>query len=234
MRVIYKFTIKTSNRFYVGQYSGDNFKNYWGSGHMWLRFLKGIQRKYPTCWKRLVKREILWQGECNQKTLDKLEEVYIRREHAHYSEGLGGCNILWGTANEFGSGSPMKDPDVARRVTEKIRGRRGAKRSEEGKKNISIGEKRSWINADSRRKLISDRMNAYMANGGKENLQRKMTGRVFSEEHKRKIKESHADFSGKNHPCYGMRYKWINNGIINKWLLDGNPLPSGFSFCKIK
>ena len=128
----------------------------------------------------------------------------------------------------------MKDPDVARRVTEKIRGRRGAKRSEEGKKNISIGEKRSWINADSRRKLVSDRMKAYMANGGKENLQRKMTGRVFSEEHKRKIKESHADFRGKNHPCYGMRYKWINNGIINKWLLDGNPLPSGFSFGKIK
>ena len=234
MRVIYKFTIKTSNRFYVGQYSGNNFKNYWGSGHMWLRFLKGIQRKYPTCWKQLVKRDVLYQGECNQKTLDKLEEVYIRREHAHHSEGLGGCNILWGTANEFGSGSPMKDPDVARRVTEKIRGRRGAKRSEEGKKNISIGEKRSWINADSRRKLISDRMKTYMANGGKENLQRKMTGRVFSEEHKRKIKESHAAFSGTNHPGYGMRYKWINKGIINKWLLDGNPLPSGFSFGKIK
>ena len=120
--IIYKFTIKTNGRFYVGQSTaGEKFENYWGSGSMWYDYIKGLQRKYPTCWKRLVKREILWQGECNQKTLDKLEEVYIRREHAHYSEGKGGCSILWGTANEFGAGSPMKDPLAQRKCSLAVR-----------------------------------------------------------------------------------------------------------------
>lgn len=83
---------------------------YDGSGKTWERFCKGLKRKFPTCWRKLIKHE-----------------------KAHYSYEVGGCNILWGTANNFGSGSPMKDPMIAAKVTKQLRGRRGAKRSEEGK-----------------------------------------------------------------------------------------------------
>src|SRR5574344_1416501 len=107
--IIYKFIILTNKKYYVGQTTNViGFESYWGSGKIWNLYLKNVKKKFPHCWQKLIKREILWQGECNQKTLDKLEEIYIRREHALYSENLGGCNVLPGTANKFGSINPSK------------------------------------------------------------------------------------------------------------------------------
>ena len=207
---------------------GDRFYSYWGSGHLWVKFIKGVRRKFPTCWKKLIKREILYQGNCTQAALDKLEEIYIRKEHALYSERRGGCNILPGTANKFGSGSPMKDPDVARRVTEQLRGRRGAKRSKQARKNMSVAAKKSWIGADERRKIISIKSKEYMKNGGAEYLSRVRKGHSVSDETRRKIKQNHADFRGKNHPCYGIKYRWVTNGVKNVRLHEGEESPNGF------
>ena len=151
-----------------------------------------------------------------------------------YSENLGGGNILPGTANKFGSGSPMKDPEVARRVTEQLRGRKGAKRTEEGKRNISIGEKRSWINADDRRKIVAEKVSYYMQHGGAEKLSKERKGIKFSEETKRKISENHADFRGDKHPLYGSRFIWITNGIENKRFNGGElEIPIGWRKGKI-
>ena len=238
--IIYKFTILAgvsyngNKPYYVGQYVGNNFNSYWGSGKFWAKFLKGVKNKFPTCWKKLIKREVLYQGECNQKTLDKLEEIYIRKNFALYSNGLGGCNILPGIANGFGSGSPMKDPEVAKRVTEQLRGRRGARRSEQAKKNMSIAAKKSWIDANERRKYIGDRVRNYMKNGGAEYLSRVRKGHEVSEETRLKIKQNHADFRGDKHPCYGIKYRWITNGIKNVRLNDGCDIPDGFYFGRIK
>ena len=43
--IIYKFTILTNKRFYVGQYSGDRFEIYWGSGKMWNNYLSNLKKK---------------------------------------------------------------------------------------------------------------------------------------------------------------------------------------------
>lgn len=152
--IIYKFEIISEFRFYdrfpfyVGQHWG-KIDSYWGSGKIWNDFLRRLKLKYPTCWQKLIKREILWRGECNQKTLDKLEEVYIRREHAHYSYRKGGCNVLWGTANGFGSGSPMKDDFCKKKQAKSLKDfyercghpMKGRKFSEESKKKMSESHK---------------------------------------------------------------------------------------------
>lgn len=231
---IYKFTILAGvlynghKPYYVGQYVGDKFYSYWGSGRLWVRFVKGLKNKFPSCWRKLIKREVLFEGKCSQKTLDKLEEIYIRKNFAIYSNGLGGCNILSGTSVNFGSGSPMKDPDVARRVTEQLRGRKRKPHSEETKRIMSISAKKSWINADERRKSISEKVSKRMQNGGAEYLSRVRKGHEVSEETRLKIKQNHADFHGKNHPCYGIRYRWVTNGKENIRLHYDKDIPSGF------
>ena len=247
MPYIYKFTIlykgcKYCNHqpFYVGQttlkvskeefLSKDRFV-YDGSGRIWLKFCRYLTNKFPKCWRKLVKREILFYSEiCSQKALDKLEEYYIKKCKAHYSYKQGGCNVLWGTANKFGSGSPMKDPMIAKIVTKKITGRRGAKRSLQGRLNQSIAAKKSWKNADERRIKMSESLRRYMQNGGAKKLSLQRMGHKVSDETKRKISLHHADFSGDKNPNWGKKYKWINNGIIQKKLYNGNKLPTGFIY----
>ena len=239
--IIYKFTIMSSLRyfghkpFYVGQFMRDISKEqflrndcfvYDGSGKTWERFCKGLKRKFPICWRKLIKREVLFYSEnCSQKALDRMEEYFIKREKSHYSYEVGGCNILWGTANNFGSGSPMKDPIIAAKVTKQLRGRRGAKRSEEGKRNISIAAKKSWKDAEQRRKRVSKAVSEYMRNGGAEKLSNERRGKKFSIETRIKISKNHADFTGSN---------WINNGVVNKRLNKGETLPAGFNYGRTK
>lgn len=246
--IIYKFTIKTSNRFYVGQYSGNKFNQYCGSGSMWRDVLKGLQKKYPSCWKQLVKREILWQGECNQKTLDKLEEIYIRREHANYSEKLGGCNILWGTANEFGSGSPSKDDLVKKKISKSRKGKHAAEEhhmfgkhwDEETKKQNSIsnigkqrGEKhwnygKHW-DEETRRKISESNkgrqswLGLHHTEETKRKLSEHFTGKKWKDESKLKMKKT---MTGKGNPMYGKIR--INNGVVNSVISIGEIIPDGF------
>ena len=248
--IIYKFTILTSLKyfghkpFYVGQFSRNISRErflrndcfvYDGSGKTWERFYEGLRRKFPTCWRKLIKREILfYSNNCSQKVLDAMEAYYIKKEKAHYSYHLGGCNILWGTANKFGSGSPMKDPMVAKKVTAKIRGRKGAKRSAIGRINMSIAAKKSWKNAENRRKIVSNAVSEYMRNGGAKKLSNKRKGKKFSIETRMKISKNHADFKGSKHPLFGVKYDWINNGKINKRLNKGDKMPAGFIYGRIK
>ena len=117
--IIYKFTIITKYKFdghkpfYVGQHFGlDDFDTYPGSGAIWTDFITRLKLDFPTCWRKLIKREVLYQRPCSQIALDVLEAHFIKKEQSHYSYKKGGCNILWGTANSFGSGSPSKDPSA--------------------------------------------------------------------------------------------------------------------------
>ena len=239
--IIYKFTIIAKYKydghkpFYVGQHVGeDDFDNYDGSGSIWNNFLDRLKKDYPKNWRKLVKREVLYVSECSQKTLDTMEAYYIKKCKSHYSYHIGGCNILWGTANKFGSGSPMKDPIIAKKVTDKIRGRRGAKRSAIGRMNMSIAAKKSWKNAESRRKKVSNAISEYMRNGGAKKLSNERKGKKFSIETRMKISKNHADFKGSKHPLFGVKYDWINNGVINKRLNKGDKMPAGFIYGRIK
>ena len=155
--IIYKFTILARYRmdghkpFYVGQHweriSVDNFilrkrSNYYGCGRIWNKFVKRIKQDYPNNWHKFIKREVLYASEMvNQKGLDVLEEYYIKKEKAHYSFGLGGTNVLWGTANKFGSGSPAKDPLVRKIIREKAKERMNRPEVKEHMRKLFSGDR---------------------------------------------------------------------------------------------
>lgn len=126
--IIYKLTILAKYKFYgqrpfyVGQHWGmEDFNSYFGGGTIWNDFLNVVKKDYPLHWKKFVRREILYQGACDQRALDFLEQYYIKREMAHYTEEKGGCNVLRGTANAFGAGSPMKDENCKRKQAESLK-----------------------------------------------------------------------------------------------------------------
>lgn len=216
--IIYKFTILINKKFYVGQYSGNKFYLYWGSGSIWNDYLSSLKKKYPNCWKRLVKREILWQGECNQKMLNKLEEVYIRRERSHYSKGLGGCNILQGSANEY---NPAKNiitrNKMSQRKKELFSSERGIltrkKMSQhhanvKGKNNPCFGT--MWITNGEKSKRIFLHEEIpdgwFRGNNKVSNKNNPMYGKT-GEKHpcfgKKRTKEQIEKMRGKNNPMYG-------------------------------
>ena len=132
--IIYKFTIlskyKKDNHkpFYIGQHwckSVDDFLcrdyPYYGSGKIWNSFINRLKKDYPDKWHYFIKREVLCTVTNNsQKTLDRLEEFWIKREKSHYSYKLGGCNVLWGAARKRGMLNPMKDPNIVKRVSFKL------------------------------------------------------------------------------------------------------------------
>lgn len=96
--IIYKFTIIAKYKFdghkpfYVGQhwekrsiehFSSSSVSNYDGSGKIWNNFIKRLKQEFPTCWRKLIKREVLYASELlNQKGLDILEEYYIKKEQS--------------------------------------------------------------------------------------------------------------------------------------------------------
>lgn len=247
--IIYKFTILAGVKyfgckpFYIGQHydiSNEEFlsiyNNYIGSGVSWVKRINELKSKQPEKWRHFIKREILYSGkDISQAALDALEKHYIKKYKSHYSFRKGGCNILIGTANNFGSGSPMKDPQIAYKVTSKLKGRKGAKRSDVGKINMKIAAKKSWENNFKRKELARQLQTERMKNGGADNLRKKFKGRKFTEDWKRKISENHADFSGEKHPRFGVKYIWITNGIKNKcWSGDCNNIPDGYYRGKIQ
>lgn len=182
--IIYKFTILTNKRFYVGQHVGENLNRYWGNGRVWKNFVRYLRKKYPTCWKKLIKKEILFKGECNQKLLDKLEEVYIRKEHALKSEKMGGCNILPGTANGFGSINPSKIEGVQERIRSKKIGKYRGENSPWYGKHLSEETKRK-ISEKAKKRLSNPENNG-------------MYGKHHSEETRKKISEKAKGRIGNN------------------------------------
>lgn len=49
-----------------------------------------------------------------------------------------------------------------------------------------------------------------------------------------KISKNHADFKGSKHPLFGVKYDWINNGVINKRLNKGDKMPAGLFMVELK
>ena len=247
--IIYKFTIVAKYKFdghrpfYVGQrwesksidkFLSRNCNNYSGSGSIWTDFINRLKQDYPTCWRKLIKREVLYASEMvNQKGLDILEEYYIKKEQSHYSYRKGGCNILWGTANNFGSGSPAKDPLVRKKMSDAMQMR--LKQGWRPKNSLTTEHHRKH----------SEFMKEYFKthqphNKGKKLPKEKhpMHGKHHSEEARKKMKEHHADFSGKNNPMYGIRLcgsknpsfgkMWITNGIENLYIIKTDNIPQGY------
>ena len=234
--IIYKVTILAKYKFdghrpfYVGQHFGlDDFDTYPGSGAIWTKFIDRMKKDFPTCWRKLIKREVLYQRPCSQKALDKMEEYYIKKEQSHYSYKKGGCNILWGTANKFGSINPSKIKMCREKQSEGLKRwwkshpeervklskrRKGSKSSNETKKKISnsltgmfLGEKNPMWH-----KKVSEETKKKMSIAQSRRKHRK----PHTEETKRKISQSRAKYVREKHPLYGSTFIWITNGIENK------------------
>lgn len=253
--IIYKFTILAKYKydghkpFYVGQHVGeDDFDSYDGSGSIWNNFLGKLKKDYPKNWRKLVKREVLYVHECSQKTLDAMEAYYIKKCKSHYSYKQGGCNILWGTANKFGSGSPSKDPMVRKKISKSRSGKccgvehfmYGKHWNEETKKknresNVGkqSGEKhwhfgKHW--SEEVKKKIGDAnrgktpwLGKYHTEETKKKLSEHFTGKKWTNKSRLKMSNS---VRGKNNPMFGKIR--INNGIVNKIINKGDKIPDGF------
>ena len=245
--IIYKFTILSSVKrngnkpFYVGQhwekrslerFSSSSVSNYPGSGTIWEELYLIIKRKFPTCWRKLIKREVLFYSDnCSQKALDRMEEYFIKKEKAHYSCKSGGCNILWGTSNKFGSGSPMKDPSVAAKHSNKMKGR--SFWTEERRKEFSkrMSGKNHPMYGVHRFGEQSPMFGKTQSKSTKMKISQKMKGKKTSNDTKMKISQK---MKGENNP---MKIKentpmfgkiWITNEIENKSISKLSNIPTGW------
>lgn len=95
--IIYKFTILTNRRFYVGQHEAESVDEFLISKPSfvflllgkWFCYLGTVLKKhidkYPTCWNKLVKREILIVlHSYSSKSLNKMERYWIKKTKSHY------------------------------------------------------------------------------------------------------------------------------------------------------
>ncbi len=220
--IIYKTTNLINGKIYIGQHS-TNDKNYLGSG---VRLFSAI-KKYG---KQNFIRETL--KECKtQKELDAFEQVYIKRYNSINEEF--GYNILTGTANKFGSGSPALLPDIKVKMSIAMQER------------LKSGWKPKHYLTEEHYKAHSEFMKEYFKTHDQHNKGKKiekekhaMYGKKHSLETKNKMSLNHADFSGKNNPMYGIKIcgdknpafgkKWITNGKENKYIDKDDDIPFGF------
>lgn len=258
--IIYKFTILTNGRFYVGQHEAKAVEEfliskpslcscYWGSGSaIWEHVLNKLIDKYPSCWNKLVKREVLIVlHSYSPKSLNKMERYWIKKAKAHYSYKVGGCNFLWGEARGDDWVNAMKLPEIRAKVAAKNRislkgklaGERhwnyGKHRPKEVREKISkahIGKKISkehlealhshnhYPKTEEHKRKIGD---------AQRGIKSVHFGKTLSEEHKRKmsiaLKERY-----KRNGCKLSGKKWITNGIENKWHDPKLSIPKGWKY----
>ena len=249
--IIYKFTILAKYRmdghkpFYVGQrwerksidkFLSRNCSNYSGSGSIWNDFLDRLKKDYPKNWRKFVKREVLFYSDnCSQKTLNKLEEYYIKQEKSHYSYKLGGCNVLWGAAID---NNPAKELLVREKLR---RANLGKHLSEETKRKISNSQMgaNNWHfgehwNSDVKEKIRVANLGKKVSETTKSKL-KKLTGernsrfgKKCSDSHKEKLRKSNIGKHNKG-------FVFISNGIVQlKINIYEQEIPTGFRRSTIK
>lgn len=187
---IYKITNVINGKIYIGQCCKlpEKSKKYFGSGSQ----LKKAISKYG---KEKFTKEILEQNIKNQKDLDTLEELYIKKFDACNREI--GYNILPGTANGFGSGHPTSFPGVKEKISDKAKLRvgelnhmTGYKHTDEAKKIISETHKGKTMSEEARRLIglaSKGRKRPSMSETQREKLRQANLGKKASPETKAKM-----------------------------------------------
>lgn len=234
--IIYKTTNLLNKKIYIGQHlvkrQSDLDKLYIGTGAEFLRDVRKIKMKFPKIWRKFFKREILCKIlSFDQSIADKLEEFYIRKFNSTDSEI--GYNILTGTSKNFSSGSPMKIPEIAKRVGNTQRGLKRKPHSKETKELMSKIAKDIWKDEE-RRKNLSNKMKRIMTKERRMKLSKLHKGKIHSLETRKLISSHHADFKGSKHPLFGSKFRWITNGEKNKRLKIDEPMPDGYRLGKIE
>ena len=251
--IIYKFTIvcgkfnKEHMPFYIGQhwekksiehFLSKKFDGYIGSGSIWYDYISKLKSEYGRIrWRHFIKREVLYSKDgITQAALDALEKHFIKKFKAHYSCGMGGCNVLIGTANSFGSGSPAKDPIVKKKISDFRKEYYKTKEGKLVKKKLSERFGGETFKGDK-----NPNYGNYWTEEQKEAMRNKMIGRYngdknpnygnhwsdaqrkrMSEQQRNKYKTAEVN----PNPMFGK--KRITNGIINTIISSDQPLPDGF------
>ena len=233
--IIYKFTILTNRRFYVGQHEAESVDEfliskpslsscYWGSGSaIWEHVLKKHIEKYPTNWNKLIKREILLvMSSYSPKALNRMERYWIKKAKSHYSFKVGGCNFLWGEARGDDWVNAMKIPEIRAKVSAK--NRISLKGKLAGDKHWNYGKHRP---KEVREKISEAHKGKTLSEKTKLLLSEMRKGKPKSESHKKKIgdaqrgnKSTHyGKHLNKEHKKKVSNYMsgiiWINNGQIS-------------------
>ena len=257
--IIYKFTSKLSNKFYIGQHlclSKEDFVKskktaYWGSGVIWFNVVNDLKTRFPNVWHKLIKREILCVIKNGDAVLmNKTEKYFIEKFKAEYKYKNGGCNVLPGAPYGEDWVNVMRSSEIRKKVSDKNRvsmkgvlaGEKhwnyGKHRSEETKKKISqahIG------------KSVSDKVKEilkfYRCLPKSEEHRKKIGdsqrgeksvhfGIKLSEEHKNKVGASLIEYY-KNNKSKNIGTKWITDGVKCKKIKEGEKLPNGWKFGRI-
>lgn len=180
MRVVYKMTLLTNNKIYVGQHSDDTdnfdlfYKTYWGGGSIWRNYLKNLKNKYPTEWKNFIKKEILFHSQnCSQNALDKMERFWIIKLNSYWNNGNGiGFNL-----NDAIPGHRVSDETKIKLSKSRL----GKKLSRETIEKIRLGNLGKVRTKEQRQKYSEAQKLRFKHNPAG------FAGKTFSEESKRKI-----------------------------------------------
>lgn len=238
--IIYKTTNLVNGKIYIGQHhcKTDEFDGYLGSG---VSLTNAVRYYGPENFKRETLRV------CDtQLQLDAWEMLYIKKLRST-EKGIG-YNILPGTANQFGSGSPMLIPEVAVKVSRSLK--KTFKNRPELMKRIHQKRQITLDNTDYKERISKSLKGRYVGeknpNYGnrwtaeqKANLSAKMRGRYNGENNpnwnNRWPEERRRDFGKKIRDRYEHGYTnpmqgkvRITNGEINTTIPKGAPLPGGF------
>lgn len=250
--IIYKFTILTDRRFYVGQHEAESVEEflvskpslyscYWGSGSaIWEHVLKKHIDKYPTNWNKLIKREILLvMNSYSPKALNRMERYWIKKAKSHYSFKVGGCNFLWGEARGDDWVNAMKIPEIRAKVSAK--NRISLKGKLAGDKHWNYGKHRP---KEVREKISEAHKGKTLSEETKLLLSEMRKGKPKSESHKKKIGDAQR---GRKSVHFGkclpkeQREKiskqmskliWINNGLECKRICG--EIPEGWTKGRLK
>lgn len=250
--IIYKFTILTNRRFYVGQHEAESVDEfliskpslsscYWGSGSaIWEHVLKKHIDKYPTNWNKLIKREILLvMSSYSPKSLNRMERYWIKEAKAHYSFKVGGCNFLWGEARGDDWVNAMKIPEIRAKVSAK--NRISLKGKLAGDKHWNYGNHRP---KEVREKISEAHKGKTLSEETKLLLSEMRKGKPKSKSHKKKIGDAQRGRKSVHfgkHLTKEQREKiskqmskliWINNGLECKRICG--EIPEGWTKGRLK
>jgi len=238
---IYKTTCLVNGKIYIGQHKHpfDKSNKYIGSGTLLRKAIKkhGLHN---------FVKELL--RECKtQKELDAFEMVYIKKYKSCNIEI--GYNLLEGTANCFGQGTPIENPRIREYMLPRMR--EAMSKPEIRNKLRTIINERYENNPEYKenlsilgRELIGDKNPNYGNNWSEEqktHLSKKFSdgsrkgnknanfGNKWNEEMKLKLSKKllESDLNkGENNGMYGKVR--ITNGVTNTAIRIGEPIPEGW------
>lgn len=124
--------------------------------------------------------------------------------------------------------------------------------SSETKQKISEKNKGAKRSVEHKQRTSKQFKGISLPSSHKNKIRQSLKGKQKSECHKQKISENHADFSGannpmygkthsestikkmsdiktgKNNPCYGIRFQWVTDGKSNRKINENEIIPPGF------